>query len=139
MNREQIYSALFAKLAAAPGYKTTSRKLLHWADVKPQEQPALFQAQRREMALTTPGQPTVWSFEVDVYVYVYAKSSAPSQLLNPLLDAIGTALAPDPITNKCRLGGLVEHAWIEGAIQTDEGTLGDQAVAIIPIVIKVVV
>ncbi len=138
MNREQIYAALFAKLSASSAFKTTSRKLRHWAEVKDIEQPALFQAQKREMAVTTPGQPTVWTFQADIYLYVFQKNGTPSTLLNSLVDALGAALAPDPITNKCTLGGLVQHAWIEGAIETDEGTLGDQAVAIVPVVIKVV-
>ncbi|QDD62649.1 hypothetical protein EJD96_00070 (plasmid) [Herbaspirillum seropedicae] len=138
MNREQIYAALFAKLSASSAFKTKSRKLRHWADVKDIEQPALFQAQKRELAMTTPGQPTVWSLQVDVYIYVHQKNGMPSTLLNGLLDALADSLAPDPITNKCTLGGLVQHAWIEGAIETDEGTLGDQAVAIVPIVIKAV-
>ena len=138
MNREQIYAALFAKFQTIPGFKTKSRRLRHWADVTAAEQPALFQTQKRELGLTTPGQPQVWTLQVDIYVYVYQKNGVPSQQLNPLLDAVGAALAPDPITNKCTLGGLVQHAWIEGAIETDEGTLGDQAVAIIPIVIKFV-
>lgn len=146
MNREQIYSALFAKFSAltvggTPAFKTASRKLKHWSDVPPTDQPALFVAQRNEVAATVPGMNTVWTFSVDVYLYVHTQadpSKAPSEILNPLLDAVVAALAPDPITNKCKLGGLVEHAWIEGAIETDEGTLGDQAVAVIPVVMKVV-
>jgi len=140
MNREVIYAALFSMLSSSGAYKTKSRKLQHWADVTASRQPALFQAQRTETASTVPGQPTVWNLQVDIYVYANTsnKSEAPSQIINPLLDAIGNALAPDPITGKCTLGGLVQHAWIEGAIQTDEGVLGDQAVAVVPIVIKVV-
>jgi hypothetical protein len=140
MNREAIYAALFAKFTAAGDYKTSSRKLRHWSDVPSNQQPALFQTQRTEVATTVPGQPTVWNLQVDAYVYVNTsnRSTAPSQILNPLLDAISAALAPDPFSGKCTLGGLVQHAWIEGAIQTDEGVLGDQAVAIVPIVIKVV-
>ena len=141
MNREAIYAALFARLQASATFKTTSRKLLHWVDVPAVQQPALFQAQRNETAATVPGQPTVWQFQVDVYIYVHTqgdKSLAPSQIINPLVDAVVALLAPNPIDNKCTLGGLVQHAWIEGAIQTDEGTLGDQAVSIIPIILKVV-
>ena len=33
MNREAIYSALWAKLEALDGFVTKSRKLLHWNDV----------------------------------------------------------------------------------------------------------
>ena len=59
---------------------------------------------------------------------------SPSSVMNPLLDAVTAALAPDnPINTAQTLGGTVAHCWIEGAIETDEGTLGDQAVAIVPV------
>lgn len=138
MNREPIYSALFAKLQGLPGVVTASRRLRHWSDVSPAEQPAVFMAQKNELAQITTGQATRWTLAVDVYLYVKTGGSheAPGPLLNPLLDAIESALAVDnPIKNTCTLGGLVQHCRIEGAIETDEGTLGDQAVCIVPIVI----
>lgn len=137
MNREAIYQALFDKLAIVPGLKTKSRKLKHWTDVPAAQQPALFQAQRSESAVTTNGTATRWTLNVDVYVYVNtAGSTSPATKLNNLLDAIETALAPDnPIRNTNTLGGLVVHCRIDGTVETDEGNLGDQAVAIIPVVI----
>lgn len=137
MNREAIYAALFAKLAAVPGLKTSSRRLLHWSDVGQGDQPALFQAQKTETAQIVSGQATRWTLAVDVYLYVKTPPpDSPGTVLNPLLDAIEAALVPDnPIKNTNTLGGLVHHCWIEGAIETDEGTLGDQAVAIIPVLI----
>lgn len=141
MSREAIYAALFDKLGASAGFVTKSRKLKHWSDVTASEQPALFQAQKSESAATVPGQPTQWNYMVDVYLYANTGGDpnvAPSQILNPLIDAIVAAMAPEPISNKQTLGGLVQHAWIEGAIETDEGVLGDQAVAIIPVAMKVV-
>lgn len=141
MTREPIYAALFAKLQAAASFKTTSRRLKHFSDVPAIDQPALYVAQRSESATTVPGQPTVWTMNVDVYLYVNNRGDQnviPSTLINPLIDAVAASLAPNPIDNKCTLGGLVQHAWIEGQIQTDEGVLGDQAVAVIPVVIKAV-
>ena len=35
------------------------------------------------------------------------------------------------------LGGLAAHAWTAGKIETDEGVLGGQAVAIVPVEILV--
>lgn len=144
MNREAIYAALFAKLSASTSFKTSSRRLMHWADVPAVEQPALFTSQKNETAApasAVPGQPTLWTLSVDVYVYANTAgdtSKSPAEILNPLLDAVTACLAIDNvIKNKCTLGGLVEHAWIEGTIETDEGVLGDQAVAIIPISILV--
>lgn len=138
MNREAIYQALFDKLATVPALKTKSRKLRHWTDVQGIEQPALFQAQRSESAATTNGTATRWTLNVDVYVYVKTTGGnfAPATQLNNILDAIETALAPDnPIRNTNTLGGLVVHCRIDGTVETDEGNLGDQAVAIIPVVI----
>jgi hypothetical protein len=137
--REPIYAALYARIAAAAGFKTISRRLRHWDDVPQGDQPAMFMAQKSESVSTTPGLPSVSVMAVDVYIYAHTqgdKTIAPGTILNPLLDAVVGALAPDPITNKCTLGGLVQHAWIDGTIETDEGVLGDQAVCVIPITIK---
>ena len=140
MNREQIYSALFAKLQAVAGFVTVSRRLRHWDDVPQAEQPALFQAQKRESVSTEPGLNPVWLLSLDLYIYARTgedRDESPATVINPLVDAVLETLAPDPITNKQTLGGLVQHAWVEGTIETDEGVLGEQGVAIIPIIIKV--
>lgn len=138
MKREPLYAALFALLQQVPGIVTCSRRLRHWSDVGRSEQPALFLAQVRETA--TPGDPahglpTKWLLQADLYLYVYGDSRSPPGIrLNPLLDAIEAALAPTgPMQRTQTLGGLAERCWIEGDIDTDEGTLGDQAVAIIPV------
>ena len=142
MNREPIYSALFATVAAAAPFVTVSRRLRHWSDVGPAEQPALFQAQKSETAKRTRGLPPRWTLEVDLFVYAQAPDelTAPATVLNPVLDAVEAALAPagaDLATGTQTLGGLVSHCWISGKIQTDEGVLGGQAVAIVPIEIVV--
>lgn len=140
MTREPIYVALFAKLDGCASFATTSRRLKHWDDVPATSQPALFQNQKRENVSGTPGLNQVKVFSVDIYLYANTrgdKSISPGEILNPLIDAVETAMEPDKISNKQTLGGLVQHAWIDGTIETDEGVLGDQAVAIIPITIKV--
>ena len=140
MNREAIYSALFTKVSSAAGFVTMSRRLKHWDDVSAANQPAIFQAQKNETPANVPGLNQVWTLSVDVYIYVHSQndhSVIPSSVLNPLIDAVEYALRPDAVSNKQTLGGLVQHVWIDGAIETDEGVLGDQAVAIIPITIKV--
>jgi len=140
-SREAIYAALFAKFSSIAGFTTISRRLQHWSDTPLSMQPALFMAQRGETVATVPGLNQVWSLSVDLYLYANTgadKSASPGSILNPLLDAVVAALAPDKITNKCTLGGIVEHAWIEGRIETDEGVLGDQGVAIVPLIIKAV-
>ena len=141
MNREAIYTALFDKLKNINEFVTTTRGFKHWSDVAQPDQPAMLMVQRTEIGTTTPGLNTSWLFHVDVIVYANTgedNNHSSSSIINPLVDAITAALAPDPITNKCTLGGLVQHAWIEGTINTDEGLLGAQGFAMVPIVVKVV-
>ena len=135
MTREPIYAALFAALEAIPGLKTSSRILKHWHDTAPEEQPALFMAQVGETPTTRTGEATRWLLRVDVYVYVRTSGGlVPGVLLNQLLDGIEAALPLHPVTGKHTLDAPgVEWARIEGSIETDEGTLGEQAMAIVPI------
>lgn len=137
MNRESIAAALFTLVSSVGGFKVTSRRLKHWSDVPAEDQPALFQAQGKEIVdITTQrmGGPNVHRFAFQLYIYVHNNdlNVVPSSLLNPFLDAIEAVLTTTPGT-KQTLGGLVQHAYISGAIETDEGVLGDQAVAIVPI------
>jgi hypothetical protein len=142
-NREGIYAALFAKFDGITGMPTKSRRLMHWADVLAVQQPALFQAQKSEIVVQSRGLPPKWQLDLDLYLYVHAgddPGSVPTTVLNPLIDAIEAALAPDNVRdgqNVLTLGGLVSHCWISGQIQTDEGALGAQSIAIIPISILV--
>jgi hypothetical protein len=143
MTREPIYAALFAAAAEAADFVTTSRRLRHWSDVAAMEQPALFMAQKSETAEQQRGLPTKWSCDVDFYLYCHApdETTSPTTVLNPLLDAVEAALAPlagaDLAANAQTLDGLVYRAFINGKIETDEGTLGGQSVAIVPIRIVV--
>jgi hypothetical protein len=139
MTREPIYAALFATLSAAAPFVTSSRRLRHWSDVGPAEQPSLFLVQKSETAQRHKGLPPKWILAIDLFVYARAPDDVTSAatVLNPLIDAIESALAPATPTATQTLGGLVEHAWIAGKIETDEGVLGGQAVAIVPIEILV--
>lgn len=138
--RETIMAALFARLAAIDGLASSSRRLRHWADVPAEDQPALFLAQRTGGVVErVRGQPSRLTLRADAYLYVRTdESTLPATILNDLLDAVAEALEPEseafPVQT---LGGVVHHCWIDGEIETDEGTLGDQAVAIVPITIIV--
>jgi hypothetical protein len=141
MTREDIYAALFAIVqtaATAAGAKTCSRKLRHWDDVKASEQPAIFQVQRTESSNQKLKVPAIWTLNIDLYVYVNTSDdprAAPSTLLNPIIDALEAVMPPDEekAGGPQTLGGLVSHCWIAGTIETSEGVLGDQEVAIIPV------
>jgi len=138
ISRETIYSKLFTLvlgLKGTHGIQTVSRKLKHFADVPPAQQPAIFQVQRFEDPVQTRLLPTKWKLNVDLYVYVNTAknpNASPAVLLNPILDAI-EALFPPEEGNIQTLGGLCSHAWISGKIETTEGLLGDQEVAVVPI------
>lgn len=141
MKRETIYKALFARLEAIDGIQTCSRILQHWDDVSPNMQPAIYMAQDTQLAEQVTGFPTKYLLGAKVWIYAHRDTGevVPSAQVNNILDALDEALKPAPSpTNKQTLGGLVEHCWISGAIETDEGTLGNQAVAIVPIQMLVV-
>ena len=138
IQREPIYAALFALALRAAGFVTAERRLRHWSGVSPAEQPALFMSQKAETAtVKTLGAPTVWTLLADLYLYVHSSDpyTAPATLLNPLVDAVEAALGPVAATGIQDLGlpHMVSHAYIAGKVESDEGVLGDQAVAIIPV------
>ena len=136
--REPIYAALFDLAAGAAGFVTAERRLRHWSDVAPAEQPALFMTQKSEVAsVKTLGAPAVWTLLVEFYLYANSSDPylSPATVLNPLVDAVEAALAPAAATGRQDLGlpSMVQHAYIAGKIDTEEGVLGDQAIAIIPV------
>lgn len=138
MNRESIYAAFFALISAVPGVVIKSRRLKHWTDVAPIDQPALFMTQKRENAVQNTNMPTKWTLHAEVIVYANVGAdynATPSQILNPIIDAICAAITPDEAVGEQTLGGLVHRCRIDGAIETDEGALGEQGVVIIPVVI----
>jgi hypothetical protein len=136
--RETIYAALWALGAGAARFTSASRRLRHWSDVAPAEQPALFMSEKGGHAATKrPGAPIVWTLYGEFYIYAHSSDPylPPGTVLNPLLDALETALAPSRATGIQDLGlpEMVQHAYIAGRIETDQGVLGDQAIAIVPI------
>jgi hypothetical protein len=138
ITREPIYAALWALAAGAAQFTTASRRLRHWSDVGAAEQPALFMSEKGGSAATKAlGAPVVWTLRADFFVYAFSSDpyAAPAQILNPLLDALEAALAPSSVTGIQNLGlpNMVQHAYIAGKLETDEGVLGDQAVAVVPV------
>jgi hypothetical protein len=132
-----------ANVGGAPlvaGYATTSRLLRHWGDVPANAQPALYQAQLTETQEKRTGQPG--KSELDLKIYIYCQSPQmdvpTSPTTNALLALVRGALGKDKsgagaVQNRQTLGGLVFDTWINGKIETDEGVLGQQGVAIVPI------
>jgi hypothetical protein len=141
--REAIYAALWSLAAQAATFATASRRLRHWSDVSPAEQPALFMSEKGAVAkVPALGAPVVYTLYADLYLYAHSADPylAPATILNPLLDAVEAAIAPSPVTGIQNLGlpAMVQHAYIAGRIETDEGVLGDQTIAIVPVEILAV-
>ncbi len=140
--RENIYAALFAAATLnlqTNGVVTISRRLKHWADVPSDRQPAVYMLQRQESVNPeTPGELAYWTFKVDLYVYVWtAPDKNPGPIINPIIDLIhANFIAAQNSDGSATLGGLVMDAYIDGTIETSEGCLGDQEVAIIPVTVK---
>jgi hypothetical protein len=133
-SRETYYAALFTLVSGAASFHTASRRVRHWSDVQASEQPALFLAVGPQTPQQVRNLPPKWMLDAKLYVYAHADGNLdPGPILNNLIDAVEAALQPSVNKVTQDLGGLVSHAWIEGVVETDEGTLGEQAVAVIPI------
>lgn len=135
MSREAIYAALFAKVSDSATFKTKSRRFRPFSDVAPADQPAIFQVQGTQSAEQRRQQGPIWTLRADLFIYYWEPDPnvVPSTGLNTYVDAVEAALAPDAVSNVQTLGGLVSHCWIEGDVAIFEGTIAEQAVAIIPV------
>src|SRR5690348_10408070 len=117
--REQIMQALFNLVSGAAGFVTTGRRLKLWNKLSASETPALFMYERDDVY--TLGNQYLQVVEMNVDLFVYTKPGmgsgvTPVSIMNPLLDAIDTALKPSPVNNRQTLGGLVSHCWIDGKV-----------------------
>ena len=136
--RETIYGALFLRLQTIAGIKTYSRRMRSIADTPANLMPALYMAQTYQRPLYEAGRAVQWELGADVYLYAFDRANQnPGGVINPLVDGLYYALAFDNIMlNACTLGGLALKCEI-GDIETDEGTMGEQAIVRAPITILV--
>ena len=144
MIREDIYSAVFQFFAnltsgGAPLFRTATRKPKTWEQVPKENQPALLLRERSEHGESRKNLPTKWTFNLELLVYVYTGAQSdetvtPASVLNPLLDAIESAIVIDNfVDQRATLGGLVTYCAIDGTVEKHLGNLGDEAVAIVPL------
>ena len=137
--REDIFVALFALASGAADFETATRRIKVYSAVASGQQPALLQVELGEKWIAPPGMPPVVTLSCAIFIYCeQADPMAPgSAILNPLLDAVTNAIAPDPFADEYQtLGGLVTHCRISGDVKIAEG-LGGQCEAIIPVEILV--
>lgn len=142
--REANAAALYALVDSATGLvvdlATSSRKLRHYDDVSPPEMPALFQTQRPETHERGQANfPAKRTQHFELWLYTCDAQSPmviTSQQLNVMVDAIEDALRPSPLTNVNNLGGLCQHAWIEGSVEYYENVTTDgKSIAVIQVAV----
>jgi hypothetical protein len=137
--REDIFAALFALVSAAADFETATRRIKVYSAVASGQQPALLQIELGEKWIAPPGMPPVVSLSCAIFIYCEQAdpTAAVSSILNPLLDAVTNAIAPDPFADEYQtLGGLVTHCRIAGDVKIAEGLSG-QCEAILPVEILV--
>lgn len=141
INREAIYQALFSAVAAiqingSAVFVTSSRRLQPWNKVPAISQPALFQAETRQVPAANPRIRTRWELYSELYVYVNTgddPNAVPSSQLNPILDAIDQ-MFPEQAGALNNLGiANIYDARISGTVEIYENVLAAQSVALIPI------
>ena len=151
LDREPIFTAIFARLQAIAGVVTCSRKWEHFDDVDPSQQPAIFLNTGPERCKQQRGMPPQWTLAPTIHLYCRNDAdpdAAPGVQIHGILKKIEAAfertpaessLANGPFSDSgadshgTTLGGLVSHCWISGEIVNDEGLLQGQALAIIPL------
>ena len=139
--REQVAVALFTQLQTAVGFNTFSRRPQLWNNTV--ALPALYMGQTKE-GLTYSGDNTALNLNIlyfPITIYINAGQDpnvTPDTLLNNLLDAIDTALAPPPTQpDKQTLGGIVSYARREGEMIRVPGYLDGQGGAFFEIKVLV--
>ncbi len=139
--RETIYSALFALGQNASGFATTGRRLQHIQDLQPVQFPAFYQVQLSEDWTQVSNLPPLGTLRVEWWLYVQSSDPTASHaaLLNPLIDALTSALQLPPHFQAGiaqSLSGLVTDVRLDGKIEVFEGVLEERAFARIPLVLK---
>jgi hypothetical protein len=135
-SRESIMQALFALVSASSSFVTKSRRLQLWSSLSPAQKPAIFQYEREDTYTNGKQYLPIVEMNADLYIYTAPGMDSgitPISVLNPLIDAVDTALAPNPVTRRQTLGGLVSHVWIDGKIMKDPGDLDGDGIAVIPV------
>lgn len=148
--RESVYVALFNLLttnaAIAAMFVTRGRWLRPYQQVKGNvfAMPALFvvehpgETQERIGKGISPKRTLRCALVLYFATPASSQSNLPATQCNNALDAIDDCLnLPGNPQNTQTLGGLVEHVYIEGAIEVAEGLIVDTSIVTIPITILI--
>jgi hypothetical protein len=145
LDREAIYSALFARLQAKLGAACGlySRRFLDLDQIPASQQPALLLV-ATEQSPDYPGHgqlPAKYDLRALAILYARAQPddpAGPEPLLHQLVAQLDAALIADPGEGPfsevaTTLGGLVTWARIAGPVELHPGADADQAAALVPI------
>lgn len=139
-DREDALNALFALGQTitwdtpARGFRMSSRRLKNFADLP--AQPAFFQFEPTESFTQKTNLASIRTLEIWWIIYHQDGASAtavPTTTNSLILDAVEAALAPDDFSDRCTLGGLAHHCWIEGQVFRDPGDTDNQAMVAVPV------
>lgn len=142
IDRELIGNALLAQITSAYSFARFGRRFFTYSAGGPY--PSLFQRDGDEDTLRPQQGPRgllpvqIFTYEVWVYAPQVGADTPPASSLNPLVSAVELALEPGPRGEVITLGGLVQHAWIEGKTIKDTGEYSKQPTAMIPVSVKVI-
>jgi hypothetical protein len=145
--REQIMTALFALVSTGEGragafawtgggpFVYTSRRGQMWDAVS---QPSLMQIEHDENRQQAARMPAKLILRATWLIYHQSgnvQSTVPAIVTNNIIDAIEALLPTDDFSgdNFQTLGGLVERAWIDGAIIKENGDGDGQSIIMIPV------
>lgn len=140
VTREQVLTALFAKVVALPIVENTvSRRLVQFPNVPPDIQPAVYQIEHEEeTARRGTGLPPKRVLMPQLWFYAISGTPDPTQqttqggtAINNFLDQVEAMLAPDDLAREVNtLGGLVYYCRFEGRQVKVPGDWGTQALGI---------
>ena len=141
--REQVAVALYNLLSTltsggSPLFNYTSRRPALWSNSV--AMPALYMGNPMESYTYRHGTAmppeVLLDFDIFIYINVEDPNTIPDTLMNNLLDAVEAAIAAAPAgapENAQTLGGIVNHAWIEGEIHRAPGYINGQGMALFTI------
>jgi hypothetical protein len=137
MNREAIFTALFAKLQTVPGIVTFSRRFQMFDQYDNTQKPVLIlHEEEEEYTYSAENLPPKRVLSATVFIFTATGQDpniVPVIEINNILDAIDNVLTPDmagPHRGAVSLGGLVSHCRIEGVNPKDDGSLDGNGVTI---------
>jgi hypothetical protein len=157
LDREALFVALFGRLQTQLGSAVASysRRAESWDDTRPTSQPALLLIKGPEHSRRQgPGLGLLWVLHAQIWLYVKddgTNRAVPSTQIHALLNSIESALEiqpseatlgnvfvarRDPPPAGTTLGGLCLRCEIVGEIAVHEGTMGHEAVVMIPVEIE---